>query len=94
MYKRQAQDITTGKFNLRINSPQYNRQFYSLTSKVDRDVNLLNRIIEQELKRLKIYGKKEDFSASQQAYIEELNQSIAENQALEGIYKYIQTRCV
>lgn len=86
-----AQDITTGKFNLRVNSPQYNRQFYSLTSKVDRDVNLLNRIIEQELKRLKIYGKKEDFNAAQQAYIEELNQSIAENQALEGIYKYIQT---
>lgn len=86
-----AQDITTGKFNLRINSPQYNRQFYNLTSKVDRDVNLLNRIIEQELKRLKIYGKKEDFNEAQQAYIGELNQSIAENQALEGIYKYIQT---
>lgn len=86
-----AQDITTEKFNLRISSPQYNRKFYNLSNKVDRDVNLLNRIIEQELKRLKIYGNKEDFSAAQQAYIAELNQSIAENQAIEGVYKYIQT---
>lgn len=40
---------------------------------------------------MKIYGKKEDFNEAQQAYIGELNQSIAENKALEGIYKYIQT---
>lgn len=86
-----AQDITTGKFNLRISSPEYNRQFYSLSSKVDRDVALLNKVIEQELKRLKIYGKKEDFNVAQQAYIEELNDSIRQNQAMEGIYKYIQT---
>lgn len=86
-----AQEITTEKFQLRISSPKYNRQFYSLSDKVNRDTKLLNRIIEQELKRLKIYGNKEDFSAAQQAYIAELNQSIAENQALEGVYKYIQT---
>lgn len=86
-----AKGIVTRRFDLNINNIRYNQKFYSLSNKVDRDTKLLERIIEQELKRLKIYGKKEDFSIAQQSYIEELSESINENKALEGIYTYIQT---
>lgn len=85
-----TKNILNNKYNLNINNINHTNSLYNLNSRVNRDKELLQKIIEQELKRLKIYGNKEDFSIEQKSFIDSLNSKLENNQSLLGVYKYLQ----
>ena len=89
-----ANDITgniiNNKYNLNINNINHTNSLYNLNSRISRDKALLQKIIEQELKRLKIYGTKEEFSIEQESFIADLSSKLENNQSLLGVYEYLQ----
>lgn len=83
-------NIVNNRYNLEVSNIRFKTKMANINSKADRDSNLLKKVIEQELKRLKIYGTKEEFNAAQTAFIADLQNRLEEHQAIEGIYDYIQ----
>ena len=67
--------------------------FYSTSERISRDRKLLQEIIENELKRLKIYEKRNpnsQFSANQRLLIDRLDIELATNNEIEGIYAFVE----
>lgn len=91
----------TGKYKLDISSSGYQKKLYHLGDSVSRDYNMLQRIIQQERKRMAIYGqgakatareieeKKGAFDEKQKLFIEKLNNDLENHRELEGIYTYL-----
>lgn len=66
-------------------------QYYQLDERIQRDKNLVNNIINNEAKRLKIYGErnpKGDFSVTQKLFIDKLELQLLENNEIEAIYSF------
>ena len=103
--REQVYEFTTnafnGKYQLDISSRDYNKRLFNLGNNVSRDYNILKRIIQQERKRLAIYGKgakatareREEkrgaFDEKQKLFIDKLNNDLDNHRELEGIYTYL-----
>ena len=94
-------NIFNGKYQLDISSRDYNKRLFNLGNDVSRDYNILKRIIQQEKKRLAIYGKgakatakereekKGSFDEKQKLFIDKLSNDLENHRELEGIYTYL-----
>lgn len=90
-----------GNYTLNIRTPEYSKKLYNLEEQVSKEHKILERMIQQEEKRLAIYGKgakattkekKEatiDFDESQKLFIDTLKQDLENHRELEGIYRYV-----
>lgn len=103
--REQVYEFTTnvfnGKYQLNISSRGYNERLFNLGNNVSRDYNILKRIIQQERKRLAIYGKgakatakereekRGSFDEKQKLFIDKLNNDLENHRELEGIYTYL-----
>lgn len=103
--REQVYEFTTnvfnGKYQLDISSRDYSKRLFNLGNNVSRDYNILKRIIQQERKRLAIYGKgakatareREErrglFDERQKLFINKLNSDLENHRELEGIYTYL-----
>lgn len=103
--REQVYEFTTnvfnGKYQLDISSRDYNKRLFNLGNDVSRDYNILKRIIQQEKKRLAIYGKgakatarereekKGSFDEKQKLFIDKLSNDLENHRELEGIYTYL-----
>lgn len=103
--REQVYEFTTnafnGKYQLDISSRDYNKRLFNLGNDVSRDYNILKRIIQQERKRLAIYGKgakatarereekKGSFDEKQKLFIDKLSNDLENHRELEGIYTYL-----
>lgn len=83
-------NIVNNRYSLNTASIDYKGKMASLGERISRDTELVKRTIEQEAKRLKIYGQKEEFSTRQKNVIASLQRSLEEKKELEGIYEYCQ----
>lgn len=84
-----ANNIVNNRYELKISNIKHKNKFANLEEKVSRDQVLLQKVINQELKRLKIYGTKEEFSETQKAFIEDLQSKLDTHKAIDGLYDYI-----
>lgn len=94
-------NVFNGKYQLDISSRDYNKRLFNLGNNVSRDYNILKRIIQQERKRLAIYGKgakatarereekKGSFDEKQKLFIDKLSNDLENHRELEGIYTYL-----
>lgn len=105
MVREQVYEFTTnvfnGKYQLDISNRDYSERLFNLGNKVSRDYNILKRIIQQERKRLAIYGKgakatakereekKGSFDEKQKLFIDKLSNDLENHRELEGIYTYL-----
>lgn len=103
--REQVYEFTTnvfnGKYQLNISSRDYNKRLFNLGNDVSRDYNILKRIIQQEGKRLAIYGKgakatakereekRGSFDEKQKLFIDKLSNDLENHRELEGIYTYL-----
>lgn len=103
--REQVYEFTTnvfnGKYQLDISSRDYSKRLFNLGNNVSRDYNILKRIIQQERKRLAIYGKgakatarereerRGSFDERQKLFINKLNSDLKNHRELEGIYTYL-----
>lgn len=103
--REQVYEFTTnvfnGKYQLDISSIDYSKRLFNLGNNVSRDYNILKRIIQQERKRLAIYGKgakatarereerRGSFDERQKLFINKLNSDLENHRELEGIYTYL-----
>lgn len=103
--RNQVYEFTTNAFNnkyeLSIDSKEHHDRLFSLKEKVSRDHKILNRIINQEKKRLSIYGQgakatakekeenKGKFDEKQKQLIEALTDKLNKHEELDGIYTYL-----
>lgn len=103
--REQVYEFTTnvfnGKYQLNISSRDYNKRLFNLGNDVSRDYNILKRIIQQERKRLAIYGKgakatakereekRGSFDEKQKLLIDKLSNDLENHRELEGIYTYL-----
>lgn len=93
-----ARDILDGNLDNEmsvenIRNSRLDTMLYNLSERVNRDRAILDRIIKNELKRLKIYETRttnSTFSTNQQALISILEQSLADNNEIDGIYSFIE----
>ena len=67
LFNNLAKDILTGQMDKVINIKNIatTEEFYSISERVDRDKKLLQDIINNELKRLKIYEKRKNLNSIQ-----------------------------
>ena len=89
-----ARDILSGRMDEEINIENINTSglFYQTNERVQRDRKLLQNIIENESKRLKIYEKRNpnsQFSVNQRLLIDRLESELADNNEIEGIYSFL-----
>lgn len=89
-----AQQILNGSMDdvINISNITSSEMFYNTSERVTRDKKLLQKIIDNELKRLKIYEKRNpnsQFSASQRLLIDRLDFELVDNNEIEGIYTFI-----
>lgn len=90
-----AQQILDGSMDevIDVGNITSNGVFYNTSERVARDKKLLQGIIENELKRLKIYEKRNPnskFSANQRLFIDRLDVELADNNEIEGIYTFVE----
>lgn len=90
-----AQQILDGSMDEVINIDNINSKgvLYNTTERVTRDKKLLQGIIDNELKRLKIYEKRNpnsQFSANQRLLIDRLEIELADNNEIEGVYTFVE----
>ena len=90
-----AQQILNGSMDeaIDVSNIASSGVFYSTSERVARDKKLLQGIIENELKRLKIYEKRNpnsQFSANQRLLIDRLDIELADNNEIEGIYTFVE----
>lgn len=93
-FGRLARDILNGRMDEEINIENINSSglFYQTKERIQRDKKLLQGIIENELKRLKIYEKRNpnsQFSVNQRLMIDRLEVELADNNEIEGIYSFL-----
>lgn len=93
-FGRLARDILNGRIDEEINVGNINSSglFYQTNERVQRDRKLLQDIMNNELKRLKIYEKRNpnsQFSANQRLLIDRLELELADNNEVEGIYAFL-----
>lgn len=93
-FGRLARDILNGRMDEEINVENINSSglFYQTNERVQRDRKLLQDIMNNELKRLKIYEKRNpnsQFSANQRLLINRLELELADNNEVEGIYAFL-----
>lgn len=93
-FGRLARDILNGRMNEEINVGNISSSglFYQTNERIQRDKRLLQDIINNELKRLKIYEKRNpnsQFSATQRLLIDRLEVELADNNEIEGIYSFL-----
>ena len=89
-----ARDILSGRMDEEINIENISTSglFYQTNERVQRDRKLLQNIIENESKRLKIYEKRNpnsQFSVNQRLLIDRLESELADNNEIEGIYSFL-----
>lgn len=89
-----ADDILNGNLDNEINLDNINSSdlFYQTNERVNRDKKLLQNIINNELKRLKIYEQRSpnnSFSVNQRLLIDKLELDLDVDQEVEGIYSFI-----
>lgn len=94
LFNNLAKDILTGQMDKVINIKNIatTEEFYSISERVDRDKKLLQDIINNELKRLKIYEKRNPngaFSANQRMLKDKLEKELLQNTEIEGIYMFL-----
>ena len=89
-----AKNILEGNINnVNINNISTSNLFYQTNERIQRDKKLLKSIIDNELKRLKIYEKRNpnsSFDVNQQILINRLELELAENNEIEGIYIFLE----
>lgn len=90
-----ASDILSGKLDeeIQVKNIKATESLYQVNNRVGRDKALLRKIIDNELKRLKIYEKRNPnskFGASQRLFIDRLETDLNTNTEIEGIYSFIQ----
>lgn len=90
-----AQQILDGSMDeaMNIDNIKSSGVFYNTSERVARDKKLLQGIIDNELKRLKIYEKRNpnsQFSANQRLLIGRLDIELADNNEIEGIYTFVE----
>lgn len=88
-----AQQILNGSMDntINIDNIQSSGLFYNTSERVSRDKKLLQSILNNELKRLKIYEKRNpdgQFSANQRMFIDRLDIELLNNNEIEGIYTF------
>lgn len=88
-----AQDILDGNIDDTINVENITgtSKFYSTSERISRDKNLLQSIIKNELKRLKVYEARNPnstFGVNQRLLIDKLEVELADNNEIEGIYSF------
>ncbi len=93
-FGRLARDILNGRMDEEINVGNINSSglFYQTNERIQRDRRLLQDIMNNELKRLKIYEKRNpnsQFSANQRLLIDRLELELADNNEVEGIYAFL-----
>lgn len=93
-FGRLARDILNGRMDEEINVENINSSglFYQTNERVQRDRKLLQDIMNNELKRLKIYEKRNpnsQFSVNQRLLIDRLELELANNNEVEGIYAFL-----
>lgn len=93
-FGRLARDILNGRMDEEINVENISSSglFYQTNERVQRDKKLLQDIMNNELKRLKIYEKRNpnsQFSANQRLLIDRLELELADNNEVEGIYAFL-----
>lgn len=93
-FGRLARDILNGRMDEEINVGNISSSglFYQTNERVQRDKRLLQDIMNNELKRLKIYEKRNpnsQFSANQRLLIDRLEIELADNNEVEGIYAFL-----
>ena len=93
-FGRLARDILNGRMDEEINVGNINSSslFYQTNERVQRDRRLLQDIMNNELKRLKIYEKRNpnsQFSVNQRLLIDRLELELASNNEVEGIYAFL-----
>ena len=75
-----------------MNNIATSEAFYSTKERISRDKKLLQGIIDNELKRLTIYEKRNpnsQFSANQRLLIDKLEMELMDNSEIEGIYAFL-----
>lgn len=90
-----AKDILGGRIDeeLNVTNIAETGKFFNLSDRVARDKRVLQGIINNELKRLKIYEKRNPdspFSVNQRLLIDRLDLELANDNEIEGIYTFIQ----
>ena len=90
-----AQQILNGSMDeaIDINNITSSELFYNTSERVARDKKLLQGIIDNELKRLKIYEKRNPnskFNSNQRTLIDRLKFELLNNNEIEGIYFFIE----
>ena len=93
-FGRLARDILNGRMDEEINVGNIKSSglFYQTNERVQRDRKLLQDIMNNELKRLKIYEKRNpnsQFSVNQRLLIDRLELELASNNEVEGIYAFL-----
>ena len=93
-FGRLARDILNGRMDEEINVGNINSSglFYQTNERIQRDKRLLQNIIDNELKRLKIYEKRNpnsQFDVNQRLLIDRLEFELASNNEIEGIYDFL-----
>ena len=93
-FGRLARDILNGRMDEEINVDNISTSglFYQTNERIQRDRKLLQDIMNNELKRLKIYEKRNpnsQFSANQRLLIDRLELELADNNEVEGIYAFL-----
>ena len=90
-----AKDILGGRLDEDMNIESLNKggRLYNLGDRVARDRAILQKVIDNELKRLKIYEKRNPdapFSVNQRLLIDRLESELANNNEMEGIFAFVQ----
>lgn len=93
-FGKMAKDILTGQLDdvMDVRNIASTEMYYNTQERVGRDKRLLQDIINNELKRLKIYEKRNpnsQFSANQRLLIDKLEIELADNNEIEGIYAFL-----
>lgn len=88
-----ARDILDGNLDdaMDISNITETSSFFNTTERVARDKKLLQEIINNELKRLKVYEARNPnsaFSVNQRLLIDRLEVELADNNEIEGIYSF------
>lgn len=93
-FAKVAGDILTGQLDevISVNNISTSEAFYSTKERISRDKKLLQGIIDNELKRLKIYERRNpnsQFSTNQRLLIDRLEMELMDNSEIEGIYMFL-----
>lgn len=93
-FGRLARDILNGRMDeeISIDNIKSSDLFYQTNERIQRDRKVLQNIINNELKRLKIYEKRNpnsQFNTNQRLLIDRLEMELYDNNEIEGIYSFL-----